>query len=104
MLLLVGVGGCLAFDGADVPVVTKAAGVDAWSDERAQEYLGSDYIAADYERVTDILDVWFDSGCTHAFVLESGRWAGMRWPASHFVVASASSSRSAWTSTAISAR
>jgi isoleucyl-tRNA synthetase len=42
-------------------------GVDGWSDERAQEYLGSDYALADYERVTDILDVWFDSGCTHAF-------------------------------------
>jgi isoleucyl-tRNA synthetase len=31
-----------------------------------------DYNAEDYERVTDILDVWFDSGCTHAFVLEAG--------------------------------
>ena len=58
-----------------------AGGVDAWSDARAQEYLGSDYRADDFERVTDILDVWFDSGCTHAFVLESGRWPGMRWPA-----------------------
>ncbi len=52
----------------------RAAGVDAWSDARAQEYLGADYRAEDYERVTDILDVWFDSGSTHAFVLESGRW------------------------------
>jgi isoleucyl-tRNA synthetase len=56
-------------------------GVDGWSDERAQEYLGSDYALADYERVTDILDVWFDSGCTHAFVLESGRWPDLSWPA-----------------------
>src|SRR3546814_3584243 len=24
-----------------------------------------------------ILDVWFDSGCTHAFVLESGRWPAL---------------------------
>jgi isoleucyl-tRNA synthetase len=56
-------------------------GVDGWSDERAQEYLGSDYALADYERVTDILDVWFDSGCTHAFVLESGRWPDLQWPA-----------------------
>ena len=39
------------------------------------------YDAADYERVTDILDVWFDCGCTHAFVLESGRWPELRWPA-----------------------
>jgi isoleucyl-tRNA synthetase len=50
------------------------SGVDAWCDERAQEYLGDAYDAADYERVADILDVWFDSGCTHAFVLESGKW------------------------------
>ena len=48
---------------------------------RAQELLGDDYDAADYERVTDILDVWFDSGCTHAFVLESGRWPDLQWPA-----------------------
>jgi len=56
-------------------------GVDGWSDARAQEYLGSEYALADYERVTDILDVWFDSGCTHAFVLESGRWPDLSWPA-----------------------
>ena len=55
-------------------------GVDGWSDERAQEYLGSDYALADYERVTDILDVWFDSGCTHAFVLESGKWPDLMRP------------------------
>ena len=56
-------------------------GVDGWSDERAQEYLGSDYALDDYERVTDILDVWFDSGCTHVFTLESGRWPDLQWPA-----------------------
>ena len=56
-------------------------GVDGWSDERAAEYLGSDYALDDYERVTDILDVWFDSGCTHVFTLESGRWPDLSWPA-----------------------
>jgi isoleucyl-tRNA synthetase len=30
---------------------------------------------------TDILDVWFDSGCTHVFTLESGRWPEQSWPA-----------------------
>ncbi|MES2291349.1 MAG: isoleucine--tRNA ligase [Pseudomonadota bacterium] len=59
----------------------KAQGVDAWSDEAAQGYLGDAYHLADYERVTDILDVWFDSGCTQAFVLESGRWPDLQWPA-----------------------
>ncbi|BBB09959.1 isoleucine--tRNA ligase [Sphingopyxis sp. EG6] len=55
----------------------KEGGVDAWNDARAQEYLGDSYNAADYERITDILDVWFDSGCTHAFVLESGKWPAL---------------------------
>jgi isoleucyl-tRNA synthetase len=59
----------------------REGGVDAWRDERAQEFLGSDYRAEDYERVADILDVWFDSGSTHAFVLESGRWPDLSWPA-----------------------
>jgi isoleucyl-tRNA synthetase len=44
------------------------------------EYLGADYRVEDYERVTDILDVWFDSGSTHAFVLESGRWPDLSVP------------------------
>ena len=59
---------------ARIIAAIREIGVDAWSDARAQEYLGSKYSADDYERVVDILDVWFDSGSTHAFVLESGRW------------------------------
>ena len=59
----------------------RLAGVDGWSAEAAPALLGPDYDVADYEQVTDILDVWFDSGCTHAFVLESGKWPDMRWPA-----------------------
>jgi isoleucyl-tRNA synthetase len=59
----------------------REQGVDAWSDEAAQELLGNDYNAEDYERIVDILDVWFDSGSTHAFVLESGRWPDLQWPA-----------------------
>jgi isoleucyl-tRNA synthetase len=35
--------------------------------------------------VTDILDVWFDSGCTHVFTLESGHWPEERWPADIYV-------------------
>ncbi|OBS09499.1 isoleucine--tRNA ligase [Acidihalobacter prosperus] len=43
-------------------------GVDAWFDLDPAEVLGAE--AADYEKVTDILDVWFDSGTTHASVLD----------------------------------
>ena len=46
-------------------------GADVWFEEDMQVWLGNDYNAADYEKVDDILDVWFDSGCTHAFVLEA---------------------------------
>ncbi|RIX32144.1 isoleucine--tRNA ligase [Sphingomonas edaphi] len=66
---------------ARIVAAIKAEGVDAWEDERAQEYLGANYHVHDYERVTDILDVWFDSGCTHVFTLESGYWPEQRWPA-----------------------
>ncbi len=58
----------------------KELGVDAWSDERAQGYLGDAYKLDDYERVADILDVWFDSGSTHAFVLASGKWPDLMRP------------------------
>jgi isoleucyl-tRNA synthetase len=56
-------------------------GVDAWSDANTAALLGPAYDPADYERIVDILDVWFDSGSTHAFVLESGRWPDLQWPA-----------------------
>ncbi|MGX7893893.1 isoleucine--tRNA ligase [Tsuneonella sp. HG222] len=59
----------------------RTHGVDGWDEDHAQAILGTDYALDDYERVTDILDVWFDSGSTHAFVLESGRWPDLKWPA-----------------------
>jgi isoleucyl-tRNA synthetase len=62
-----------------------AEGVDAWDASRAADYLGEGRNADDYEMVTDILDVWFDSGSTHAFVLESGEWPELRWPADIYV-------------------
>jgi isoleucyl-tRNA synthetase len=68
---------------ARIIAAIREVGVDAWEEGRAQEYLGSDYNAADYECVSDILDVWFDSGCTHAFVLESGKWPDLTRPAAH---------------------
>jgi isoleucyl-tRNA synthetase len=46
-------------------------GADAWFDADHQALLGKGYRLEDYEPVTDILDVWFDSGSTHAFVVEA---------------------------------
>ncbi|WP_299749306.1 isoleucine--tRNA ligase [uncultured Boseongicola sp.] len=48
----------------------EVEGADAWYKPGAKErFLGNDVPADDYEQVFDILDVWFDSGSTHAFVL-----------------------------------
>ena len=52
-------------------------GINAWFDLEPRDLLGDD--ADDYRKVTDVLDVWFDSGTTHASVL--GRRDELRFPA-----------------------
>ncbi|TGN36480.1 hypothetical protein E5Q62_28365, partial [Klebsiella oxytoca] len=48
-----------------------AEGADAWfADGAAERFLAPEHDPAQYEKVTDVLDVWFDSGSTHAFVLD----------------------------------
>ena len=48
----------------------EAEGADAWYKPGAKErFLGNDHDPSEWEKVEDILDVWFDSGSTHAFVL-----------------------------------
>lgn len=47
----------------------EQAGIDAWFELSAKELLGAE--AADYEKIPDTLDVWFDSGVTHATILET---------------------------------
>jgi isoleucyl-tRNA synthetase len=49
----------------------KTGGADAWFGADHQALLGADYDLNDYEVVNDILDVWFDSGSTHSFVVEA---------------------------------
>lgn len=46
----------------------ESKGIDFWYEVDVNTLLGSD--AQDYEQVKDTLDVWFDSGVTHAAVLE----------------------------------
>ena len=53
-------------------------GADAWFTRPARDFLGN-HDPDRYEKVDDILDVWFDSGSTHAFTIE-GR-ADSHWPA-----------------------
>jgi isoleucyl-tRNA synthetase len=65
---------------ARIVAAVRDMGVDAWDESRAQEYLGEGYKVEDFEQIVDILDVWFDSGSTHAFVLESGKWPELLRP------------------------
>ena len=52
-------------------------GSDFWLSSDAYKFLGDNKNSSNYEIVRDILDVWFDSGSTHAFVLEQR----LKWPA-----------------------
>src|SRR5262249_38177586 len=59
----------------------RVEGADAWFvDGAAKRFLdGLVEDAAQWEQVRDILDVWFDSGSTHVFVLEKRK--DLKWPA-----------------------
>jgi len=65
----------------------EAEGADAWyKDGAAQRFLGSAYQADDYEMIRDVLDVWFDSGTTHAWVLRNKqKWPHLKFPASMYL-------------------
>ncbi len=54
-------------------------GADAWFASPPDRFLSNDYDPKDYEQVRDVIDVWFDSGSTHTFVLEDRE--DQRWPA-----------------------
>ena len=59
----------------------RAEGADAWYADGSKERFLTGLVdnLDDWEQVTDILDVWFDSGCTHAFCLEERD--DLQWPA-----------------------
>ncbi|MDO8901414.1 MAG: class I tRNA ligase family protein, partial [Phenylobacterium sp.] len=63
---------------ARIIAAIAADGADAWFTRPVTDFLGP-HDPDRYEKVEDILDVWFDSGSTHAFTLE-GR-ENTRWPA-----------------------
>jgi isoleucyl-tRNA synthetase len=58
-------------------------GADAWYARDPAEFLGPGRNPADYEQIKDVVDVWFDSGSTHSFVLE--KRPDLQWPASLYL-------------------
>jgi isoleucyl-tRNA synthetase len=59
-----------------VALLIEKSGIDAWFSLQPEDLLGAE--AAEYEKVVDTLDVWFDSGVTHAAVLKRKE---LQWPA-----------------------
>lgn len=66
-----------------VAAAVEDQGADAWFTEDPAIFLGDGRNPADYDQVRDILDVWFDSGSTHSFVLEGNET--QTWPASLYL-------------------
>jgi isoleucyl-tRNA synthetase len=58
----------------------EAGGVEAWSRATVEDFLPPAE-AAQYEKINDILDVWFDSGSTHRTVMRGSHAVDLAWPA-----------------------
>ena len=74
-------GNILRDDAVDARILEafEAEGADAWFADGARERFLGARSNEPWSQVTDILDVWFDSGSTHSFVLEDR--PDLKWPA-----------------------
>ena len=63
--------------------IYEKEGSDCWFTDDPKKFLGEEYNKDDYEKMTDIVEVWFDSGCTHSFVLEKRK--DLKWPADMYL-------------------
>nr|WP_180901069.1 MULTISPECIES: isoleucine--tRNA ligase [unclassified Martelella] len=74
-------GNVLVDDAVNARIIEafEAEGADAWFAEGARERFLGEKANEDWDMVTDILDVWFDSGSTHTFTLEDR--PDLKWPA-----------------------
>lgn len=64
-----------------VAALIEQSGIEAWFELDTADFIGDD--AVNYTKINDILDVWFDSGVTHACVLE--RRGNLPFPASMYL-------------------
>ncbi len=63
--------------------IYEKQGSDCWFTDDPKVFLGNDYNPSDYEKLNDIVEVWFDSGSTHSFVLEKRK--DLKWPADMYL-------------------
>jgi isoleucyl-tRNA synthetase len=67
----------------NIASIYEKEGSDCWFSDDEQKFLGDKYDSNDYEKLSDIVEVWFDSGSTHSFVLEKRK--DLKWPASMYL-------------------
>ena len=67
----------------NIATIFEKEGADCWFTGDTQRFLGKKYKSEDYDKLTDIVEVWFDSGSTHAYVLEKRE--DLKWPASMYL-------------------
>ena len=67
----------------NIAKIYEKEGSDCWFSDDPQRFLGEKYQSKDYEKLSDIVEVWFDSGSTHTFVLEKRE--DLKWPASMYL-------------------
>ncbi len=67
----------------NIASIYEKEGSDCWFSDDPQRFLGSKYKSEDYDKLSDIVEVWFDSGSTHSFVLEKRE--DLKWPASMYL-------------------
>ena len=63
--------------------IFEKEGADCWFTNDLQRFLGKKYKSDEYEKLSDIVEVWFDSGATHSYVLEKRK--DLKWPASMYL-------------------
>ena len=67
----------------NIAKIYEKEGSDCWFSDDPKKFLGNKYKSEDYEKLSDIVEVWFDSGSTHSFVLEKRK--DLKWPASMYL-------------------
>jgi len=67
----------------NIAKIFEKEGSDCWFLDDDQKFLGKNHNSQDYEKMSDIVEVWFDSGSTHSYVLEKRE--DLKWPASMYL-------------------
>jgi len=67
----------------NIAKIYEKEGSDCWFSDDPQKFLGKKYKKEDYVKSTDIVEVWFDSGASHSYVLEKRK--DLTWPASMYL-------------------